>query len=46
MMKLIKWLHVTFYTSYCLDSNNSYGENDSNKFVHLNFEKKILFFYL
>ena len=25
-------------TIYCPDSNNSYGENDSNKFIWLNFE--------
>ena len=25
---------------HCNDSNNSYGENDSNKFIHLNFEEK------
>ena len=36
--------HKGFKPQYCLDSNNSYGENDSNKFIHLNFEKKNIIF--
>ena len=40
--KILETIYETFIRSkleYCLDSNNSYGENDSNKFIHLNFEE-------